>query len=151
MRTFFICLALLLMLAAGYLLYAQLSGGAVPTFGLPIGGERAQVRQQIQRFFEHVKFKNKNGLSTMVSEHTSMEDIEEFLGKIFGAAPSDIDLRSVRVDSVELDSSGTRARALVSLGGQNIVLQKPFETNRLLFLYKEQKDHWLLDIKNLNL
>lgn len=151
MRTFFICLAFLLMIAAGYLFYAQLSGGAVPTFGLPVGGERALVRQQIQRFFEHVKFKNKSALSTMVPENTTMEDIESFLSKVLGQEPSELDLQSVKIDSVELDSSGTRARCLVSLSGQNLAEQKPFTVNRMLFLYKEGPDNWLLDIKNINL
>lgn len=151
MRTVFISILLLVVLAAGYLLYAQVSGGAVPTFGLPIGGERAHIRQKIQRFFEHVKFKNKSALSSLVSEGSSMEDVESFLAQTFGADPNQVDLQSVHIDSVELDSSGTRARSIVQLKGQNLIEQKPFQATKLIFLYKVVPDDWRLDIKNLRL
>lgn len=151
MRTIFISLLLLILLAAGYLLYAQISGGAVPTFGLAIGGERALIRQDIQRFFEHVKFKNKSALTTLVSEGATMEDVEQFLTQIFGVNPSQVDLQRVQINSVELDSSGSRARSIVQLSGQNLLEQKPFHVTKLLFLYEAGAGDWRLDIKNLAL
>lgn len=151
MRTIFISILLLLLIAAGYLLYAQVSGGAVPTFGLPIGGERAHIRQQIQRFFEHVKFKNKSALTNLVSDGASLEEVEKFLSQTFGVDPSQVDLQSVHIDSVELDSSGSRARSIVQLKGLNMIEQKPFQVTKLLFLYKAGPDDWRLDIKNLSL
>ena len=57
MRKFFIAFALVLVAALTYLGYAHFSGGAVPTFGLPIGGEKARIRHRVQSFFEDVKLK----------------------------------------------------------------------------------------------
>lgn len=151
MRTFFIFILIILILAGFYLLYAQISGGAVPTFGLPIGGERAEVRHRIKYFFEQVKFKNTNGLISTVSEGSSTEDLEKFLNQTFGVSPAEADLQRVEVESVEIDSSGTRARAMVRLHGQNLALSKPFQATRLIFLYKNTQNHWLLDIKHMAL
>lgn len=151
MRTFFIFLCLLILLAIGYLGYAQLSGGAVPTFGLPIGGERALVRQHIRLFFENVRFKNKVGLSAFVASGSTLEDIEKFLTQTFGVDPAHVDLHQVKIESVELDSASQRARALVRFIGQNLQEQKPLDVTKLIFLYKEGRDNWLIDIKNLSL
>lgn len=151
MRTFFIFILLLLALAGGYLLYAQFSGGAVPTFGLPIGGERAEVRHQITRFFEHVKFKNKSALASLVSADASAAELDNFLTQTFGVDPNQVDLQKVDVESVELDSSKNRARAVVRLRGNNLAEQRALDVSRLVFLYKDKQGKWLLDIKNLSL
>lgn len=151
MRKTLIIIMILMIIAFGYLLYAQISGGAVPTFGLPIGGQRALVREHIKRFFEDVKFKNKSAMNAMISSESTIEDIDNFLEKTFGADPNNVDLQSIKIESVELDSTKTRARSIVNFAGQYLAPQKPFSATKLIFLYKNSSGDWKVDIKNLSL
>lgn len=149
MRRFLTFLTLLIIAALAYLAYAHISGGAVTTFGLPLGGEKAEVRKQLTRFFEHVRFKNKSALPAFVAEGTDPQEIEAFLNQTLESDSSNIDLQSIQVTAIELDSSKQRARARINLLGQNLSDKKPFDINKVIFLYTEGKD-WLIDIKNLS-
>ena len=134
----------------GYLGYAHISGGAVPTFGLPIGGQKALIRQQALRFFEHIKFKNTSAIKDFVKEDASNEDINTFMSKTFGQDPANIDLQSVMVENVELDSSKKRARSRVSLIGRDLLESRPIVLSKVIFLYLGDKNDWLIDISNLS-
>lgn len=149
MKKFFTLLLLLLVAAALYFGYAHFSGGAIPTWGLELGGERAQVRNVLTRFFENVRFKNLKSLPDFVEASASPEEIEEFLSQTFQASPSYIDLQSIIVTSVELDSTKQRARARIQLIGHDLKSQKPFDITRIIFLYRVDPEHWLIDIRNL--
>src|SRR5687768_5461385 len=92
MRNFIILMVIFLMAALAYLAYAHFSGGAIPTFGLAIGGEKAEIRRRSYRFFEQVKFKNANALRDYVSEDVHSEQISEYLNKIIGLNVSEVDL-----------------------------------------------------------
>src|SRR5580704_10363334 len=98
MRTFIIIVFILVIACVGYLGFAHFSGGAVPTFGLPLGGERAEVRLRTQRFFEHVKFKNANALRDFVSADTPSDEVAQYLFKSMGINPAITDLTSVHID-----------------------------------------------------
>ncbi len=151
MRTFFIIFILVIIACLGYLGYAQFSGGAVPTFGLPIGGERAKVRERTHRFFEHVKFKNASALHEFVSPDTTSNELTTFLFKSLDINPDVTDLTDVHIDQVELNNAETRARVRVTLSGQNLSTNTAFQTTKLIFLYKSKQDSWLVDINNVAL
>jgi hypothetical protein len=150
MRKFFAILLLVIITALAYLGYAHFSGGALPLWELPLGGQRAKVRAQIVRFFEKVRFKNNKALADFVEPGTEAHDLENFLLQTIDAPLSAIDLQAVAVDSIELDSGQERARARVNLSGQNLRDNKFFDITKIIFLYRVDSDRWLLDIKNSN-
>lgn len=150
MRKFLIFLIILCFLGALYVGYAHFSGGAVPTFGLAIGGEQAVIRQQALRFFEHVKFKNLQALKGFVKEGTDIAEINQFISKTIGFEPANVDLQSLKVQNVEMDSSGQRARAKVHLAGLELKEKRQFDVNKVIFLYLDEKNEWLIDIDTLS-
>lgn len=145
MRKILIILLVLIVLALGYLGYAHLSGGAVPTFGLPLGGEKAHIRARVSAFFEHVKFKNTSALKNFVNSDTSEQTLSAFLSKTLGSDEDDVDLLNVKIEQVEVDSTEQRARVRVELNGINLAQKKPFELSRIIFLYRQQ-NLWLVDM-----
>lgn len=149
MRKLLIVLLLLVLAALGYLAYAHFSGGAVPTFGLPIGGERERVRSRIKAFFEHVKFKNTSALKNFVKADTSQQEISSFLMKTLGADEDDVDLLKVNIDQVELNSSEQRARARIELVGTDLIKKQPIDLNKIVFLYLNDGE-WIFDIKTVS-
>lgn len=150
MRKFFIMVLLLAIAAMVYLGYAHFTGGAVPTFGLPIGGEKAHVRVQALAFFEHVKFKNRAAITNFVGSSAAPEETALYLDKTLGMDADQVDLVKVAIKDVELDSMGTRARVKVELSGQDLAANKPFDVEKVIFLYRVA-DRWLVDIKTLSL
>jgi hypothetical protein len=149
MRKILIVMLLILIAAVGYLSYAHFSGGAIPTFGLPIGGEKAQIRQKTYQFFENIKFKNRV-FTGLVQGDADQEQIYKYLRKTLGIEENLLDLTHVSIEKIELDSSKERARVKVKLSGQNITNKKPIEIQKLIFLYKNQKgDNWVIDINEL--
>ncbi len=150
MRKFLVLLLLLLIACAGYLGYAHFSGGAVPTFGLAIGGEQAIIRQQALRFFEHIKFKNINALKDFVKEGAEAGEINQFITKTIGFEPANVDLQSLKVENVEMDSSQKRARAKVHLAGLELSERRQFDVSKVIFLYLDEKAQWLIDIETLS-
>ena len=148
MRTLFILIVVLFALSIGYLGYAHFTGGSLPTFGLPIGGEKAKVRARTLGFFEHVKFKNASALDDFVDSGATAEEVSSYLVKSLGINADYIDLVDVTIEHVELNSSETRARARVSFSGQNLSEKKPFVFTKIIFLYKNVEGEWLVDIKS---
>ncbi len=149
MRKFLILILLLVLLALGYLGYAHFSGGAVPTFGLPLGGERAIIRERITTFFEHVKFKNTSALKNFVSPDTSEDQISAFLSKTLGQDEDNVDLLETKIDQVEIDSSKERARARITLEGTDLAKKQPLDISKVIFLFLANGE-WLMDIKNVS-
>jgi hypothetical protein len=150
MRKLLVLLIVLCLAGAGYLGYAHFSGGAVPTFGLAIGGESAIIRQQALRFFEHIKFKNISALKDFVKEGSEASEISEFITKTIGFQPANVDLQSLAVESVEIDSTKKRARAKVHLAGLELSERRQFDVTKVIFLYLDEKNQWLIDIDTLS-
>ncbi len=132
MRTFLIILVLVILAALGYLGYAHFSGGAVPTFGLPIGGERGEIRARTLTFFEDVKFKNTNAFKDFVANNVSPEQVLSYLEQSLGLN-QERDLNHVLIKQVELDSAAQRGRVRVSLSGQDLKTKKPFNEEKTDF------------------
>lgn len=149
MRKILILVLLILISSSIYFGYAHFSGGAVPTFGLPIGGEKARIRARISAFFEHVKFKNTSALRNFVEAGTSEEQISQFLKKTLGQNEDDVDLLDTKVEQIEIDSSSLRARARIRLLGINLVNKQPVDISKVIFLFSADGE-WLLDIKNIS-
>lgn len=149
MRKFLIVLALLIVAAAAYLGYAHISGGAVPTFGLPIGGEKMKIRRATLAFFEHVKFKNTSAFTNLVSKDVSPEELDRYLTKTLGIDPDQVDLVSTSIDQIELDSNQTRARVKVHLSGQDLSNKRPLDISKIIFLYQSRDDIWLIDTRSI--
>lgn len=149
MRKIIWIVLILLIAALGYIGYAHFSGGAVPTLGLPIGGDRALIREKVLTFFEQIKFKNRNALKRFVDAGVSDEELSLFLSKTLGAEADRIDLLSSHIKDVELDSQGLRARVKVELFGHNQDTNRPLLRDAVIFLYKAS-EKWLIDTKTLS-
>jgi hypothetical protein len=150
MRKFFVIVLVFIIAALAYLSYAHLSGGTVPTFGLPLGGERAKIREKISHFFEDLKFKNESGLKDFIAKDKSAKDIDGFVAKVFEMKLSDMDINTVKIVSIELDSQNKRARARIHLYGQDMRLQKAFDINKIIYLYLDSEATWLIDIEHIS-
>lgn len=147
MRKFFGLIFVLILAALAYVGFAHFSGGAVPTFGLPLGGNKAQIRARTLEFFDHVKFKNASALLNFVAKESTSEEVERYVDRTIGLDSDNADLNLIKIETVELDSRASRARAKLRLAGQDLINKKPFDIEKIIFLYVTPDDQWLIDIK----
>lgn len=147
MRTFVVIFLFLLISAGVYVGYAHFSGGQVPTFGLPIGGEKAKIREAATNFFEQIKFRNYDGLERYTEEVTK-DEIASYIKELFGINKNDLDLDEFSIKNIEMDSSKLRSRVVLSFTGRDVSTQAPFERQKMVFLYLNKDKKWLFDIKN---
>ncbi len=95
----------------GWLFAAHLSGGALFTFGLPIGGDRGFIREASMSFFEDIQFKD---FKTAAKYHSPQKqdtvDIPALLQRLFAVKPEALDIMSYEIVFAEIDSTGNRAR-----------------------------------------
>ena len=77
-------------------------------------------------------------------------EISEFITKTIGFQPANVDLQSLAVESVEIDSTKKRARAKVHLAGLELSERRQFDVTKVIFLYLDEKNQWLIDIDTLS-
>ncbi|MDA0712629.1 MAG: hypothetical protein O2897_01405 [bacterium] len=132
----------------GYFATAYLSGGALPTLGLVMGGERGEVRNVVMKFWEDLKFDDaKSATALMVPSANDPSLVGVFLSNVFSMPPESLDIVSYNVDAVEIDSTGHRARVKSSIVANDLRKKTPIQTEAMLFLRKVE-EAWLLDLSS---
>ncbi len=151
MKWLFTFLIILLLAFGGYLMVAKFTGGQLPTFGINVGKDKYQVRDVTLAFWEDIKFKDIESASKVLhADKQNKEEILNFLSKIFGTSPANLDLISYEIEKLELDSTGKRARVKVTATAQHLQKQEDLEdikVNVMLFFRQHAEDQkWFLEI-----
>lgn len=116
MKKLFVVLGTVVVLLGGYLGVAHLSGGIFPTFGLPIGGPRGELRRIAMSFLEDLQFKDFDAAALYHAPGVrDSVDIPFLLQRLFQVKPELLDLMDYEVVKTDLDSSGKRARVKTRL------------------------------------
>lgn len=132
-------LVLGLLLGAGaYLGVAHLSGGAYPTFGLPLGGESGELRRISLSFWEDIQFKDFERAATYhPPELQDQVDIPYLLQRLFVVRPEMLDILEYEVVMVDIDSSGDRARVRTRLKVKELARGKVREKQVMLYFRRD--------------
>jgi hypothetical protein len=147
MKRLFIVLVLILVAAAAtYVVFAHLSGGSLPTLGLPLGGEKAVVRERVLSFLEDLRFRDEARAATYFETRTSDRPGDEFLSHIFNSGSERLDLESYEILDIELDRKAMRARVRVRLRVTTPLQKAPIEHDALLIVRKNLSGKkWLIE------
>ena len=138
MKNWLIALGLLLALAGGYLAAAHLSGGAFPTLGLPLGGERGELRRTALSFWEDVQFKDFDKAASYHDPAVQDQvDIPFLLQRLFVLKPEQLDIMGVEVVLADVDSSGLRARVKTRLQVKELTTGKTKDPEVMLYFHRE--------------
>ncbi len=143
-------LSLLIVLVVGaYLGYAHVSGGAVPTFGLPIGGPAAEVRHLAWSFWEDVRFKDfKKAASYHTKKRQEEVDIPFLLERLFMTKPELLDIMSYEILESEIDSTGLRGRVRTVLRLKDLSRNKLRDQEVILYFHRKSIDSpWYMELE----
>ena len=108
--------ATLAVLATAYVGAAHLSGGAFPTLGLPLGGDRGELRRTSLSFWEDIQFKDFDKAASYHDPAVQEEvDIPYLIERLFLVKPEALDIMEYEIVLVDIDSTGLRARVKTRL------------------------------------
>lgn len=150
MKKLVVLVALLLVVGGGYLAAAHLSGGAFPTPGLALGGEKGALRRTALKFLEDVQFKDFARAATYHDPSVQQQvDIPFLLQRLFQVRPEALDIMEYEVVFAELDSSGNRARVKTRVKVKNLA-DGGIKEQELMFYFerKDEKSPWYMKLED---
>ena len=150
MKKILILLGVLAIVALGYLGAAHLSGGAFFAFGLPLGGDRGELRRTALEFLEDVQFKDFNKASSYHSPTDQKTvDIPFLLRSLFKVKHEALDIMDFEIVFAKIDSSGNRARVKVRMKAKILVQNKIREQPLMLyFSRRNEKSPWYMHFED---
>ena len=130
-------IAILLLAPISYIGAAHFSGGAYPTLGLPIGGDRAHLRKLTLSFIEDVQFKDfKRAASYHEPSIQESVDIPYLLERMFMVKPESLDIMSYEIVFAKLDSTNLRGRVKVRIKIKDLLRSKIREQEIIYFYHR---------------
>jgi len=126
------------------------SGGAFYGFGLPLGGERAQLRQLATSFMEDIQFKDfDKAASYHAPDVVDSVDIPFLLQRLFLQKPESLDIMSYDIVFCKLDRSGFRGRTKVRMKAKNLMNKEIRSQYFLLFFHRtDLNSPWYMELEN---
>jgi hypothetical protein len=150
MKKLLVVLVAVLTLGGGYLLAAHLSGGAFPTLGLKLGGERGVLRRLATAFLEDIQFKDfRRAASYHAPDKQQAVDIPFIIQRLFQVKPEALDIMSHEIILCETDSTSLRGRVKTRVKLKEL-LRGDIRTQELM-LYFERVGHgapWYMKLED---
>ncbi|MBT6275466.1 MAG: hypothetical protein HOI95_15190 [Chromatiales bacterium] len=143
-------LLVLLVIVGGYVGAAHFSGGAFPTFGLPVGGDRAILRSTATHFLEDIQFKDfKKAASYHAPERRDEVDIPFLIQRLFLQKPESLDIMDYEIMFADVDSTQKRARVKARIKVKSLVNKSIKEQELLLFFHRaEVSSPWYMELES---
>ena len=150
MKKWLFGLAFLAVLAGGYAAAAHFSGGAFPTLGLPLGGDRGWLRGHTLSFWEDIQFKDFTSAATYhdPAEQNAV-DIPYLLERLFMVKPEALDIMQYEIVLADIDSTGLRARVKTRVKVKNLLDESIREKEVMLYWQRTTPaDPWYMHLES---
>lgn len=140
----------LVLFAAIYVAAAHFSGGVFPTPGLPVGGDRAEIRNMVYSFWEDIQFKDfKKAASYHRPEARDSVDIPYLLQRLFLQKPELLDIMDYEIVFAKVDSSKVRARVKSRVKVKELTREEIKEREVMLYFHRDTVDSpWYMELES---
>ena len=149
-KRWLIVVCAVLVLGGAYVLAAHLSGGALPSGCLAVGGDKAWLRKTTLRFWEDIQFKDFKS-AAKYHDPTVQEDVDipYLLQRLFLERPEAIEIMEYEVIAVDIDSTKLRSRVKARVKARRLVAKR-IDQMDVLFYYKRKSETapWYMDFEN---
>lgn len=137
-------------LLGGYLAVAHISGGALSTLGLALGGDRGELRRIALGFLEDIQFKDfESAASYHAPDLLDSVDIPFLLQRLFAVKPEGLDIMGYEIVFADLDSSELRARVKVRVKAKLLLDERIAEREFVLFFHRDSVgDPWYMKLED---
>lgn len=149
MRKWLYLIGTVILLGGGYVVAAHLSGGQLPTLGLPLGGEAGWLRRQTLAFWEDIQFKDFTRAATYHSpDKQGSVDIPYLLERMFLVKPEALDIMEYEIVLADIDSTGLRARVKTRLKVKELLKGEIEEREVMLYWHRASvNDPWYMELE----
>lgn len=138
MKRWLVLFTVLFVAAVGYVGAAHLSGGAFPTPGLEVGGDRGHLRRTALSFLEDIQFKD---FQTAASYHAPDKrdevDIPFLLQRLFQVKPEALDIMSYEIVFADIDTTGNRGRVKTRVKVKEL-LREQIRDQEIIFYFERE-------------
>lgn len=150
MKRYLIAFAVSAALVGGYLAAAHLSGGALPTPGLALGGDVGQLRRQTLAFWEDIQFKDFDAAASYHSPDARDDvDIPFLIERAFVMKPEVLEILEYEVVLADVDSTGDRARVKTRVKVKNLLTGDLAEREIQLFWHRaDPAAPWFMELES---
>lgn len=150
MKKALILVAVLALTFGAYLGVAHFSGGAFPTLGLPLGGQRGVVRRMALKFMEDIQFKDfKQAASYHPPEIRDSVDIPFLLWRLFKVKPEALDFMKYEVVLADMDESQLRSRVKLRNKVKILLDDSIQEKELMLYFHRASKTApWFMKLED---
>ena len=133
-----------------YLGATHLSGGAFPTPGLTLGGDRGLVRHKTQSFLEDIQFKDfDKAASYHAPDKRGEVDIPFLIERLFLAKPESLDIMDYEIMFADIDSTGLRARVKSNIKVKELNRGNIRDQELMLFYHRETSvAPWYMELES---
>jgi len=129
------------LLPIGYLGMAHFSGGAYSTLGLPLGGDRGELRDMTLSFLEDIQFKDFEKAASYHEPSIQAEvDIPFLLERIFMLKPEAMDIMEYEIVFAELDSTELRGRVKARIKCKDLIRNNTRNQEVIYFYHRDSLD-----------
>lgn len=137
-KRWLVLFGVLFVAGAGYVAAAHFSGGAFPTPGLDVGGDRGELRRKATSFLEDIQFKDfKTAASYHAPDKRDQVDIPFLLQRLFQVKPEALDIMSYEVVFADLDTTGNRGRVKTRVKVKELVREKIRDQEIIFYFDRE--------------
>ena len=138
----------LILAAVTLLVFVSPSGLSIG--GLAVGSDdRRYVEEHTMQFMEDIKYKDFKKAATFHNlKERKTVDIPGLIERLFGIKPEFIDIMRYRVDSVDLNSTGDRARAHVHVVLKVLNANEIREPDVIYYWAKEPGEGWVMKLES---
>lgn len=133
-----------------YVAASHISGGALPSLGLAIGGERGVVRRLSLAFLEDIQFKDfVRAASYHAPDKQESVDIPFVIQRLFQVKPEALDIMSYEIVFADLDSSSKRARVKTRVKVKDL-LREEIRDQELMLYFERTDAHapWFMKLED---
>ncbi len=112
------------------------------------GGDRALLKKKSERFLECLKFKNfiEAAAFHSAADLKATPDIPKLLEDFFLIPPESLDIQEYRIDYVELDSTGQRAK-VKTVSTVRILNKNETRKPEIMLYWKRDSGQWTMDLR----
>ena len=142
--------SLLVIVVGGYVAAAHFSGGAFPTLGLPLGGERGLLRSTTTSFLEDIQFKDfDKAASYHAPDKRDEVDIPFLIERLFFQKPESLDVMGYEIMFADVDSTRLRARVKARIKVKSLANGSIQERELMLFYHRETLEApWYMELES---
>lgn len=144
MNKFWVVTGIVVVVGAAVLAFGSRTGLKIGSFRLTLNKDKQILEERSKKFWEDVQYKDfKSAAKYHEPGIRKKQDIPFLLERLFMVKPEQMDLRTIDVEEVHIDSTGRRGRTRTKMMIKLLNTKKIKRPDVVLYWYKKEGTWWM--------